>query len=161
MQDRSRGLVRKVDVLKAHIHGPVGSERLSARRVGHLALAVHQREHLVQVGQVLLDLAVDHAQKVERDVELDHEGVHHHQIAQRQPAIDHALRGHPQHGDQADGDDELLAGVEQRQRGLAFQARAAQRLQAFVVAARLEAFVVEVLDRLVVQQRVDRLGVGA
>ena len=68
--------------------------------------------------------------------------------------------GAPQHRHQADGDDQLLAGVQQRQRGLALQAGAAQALQALVVAAGLEALVVEVLDGLVVQQRVHRLGVG-
>jgi hypothetical protein len=52
--------------------------------------------------------------------------------------LDHALRGAPEHGHQAHGNDELLAGVEQGQRGLALQPRTPQALQAFVVAAGLE-----------------------
>ena len=84
-------------------------QRQRARHVGNLALLFHQREHLVQVGQALLDLAVDHAQKTQRNVELDHEGVDHHQIAQRHARLDHALRGAPEHGDQPQRNDELLA----------------------------------------------------
>ena len=107
----------------------------------------------------MLDLAVDHAEEIQRDVELDHEGVDHHQVAERHAPIDDAAGGAPQHHDQAGGNDQLLPGVEDRQRGLRLQRRAAQPLQALVIAARFVRFVVEVLDRLIVQQRVDGLGV--
>ena len=152
-------VVGKVHAFKPHRGLRQALQRLRARGIGHLALLVHQHEHLVQVRQALLDLAVDHAEEVEWDVELDHEGVDHHQVTQRHAPIDHALRGAPQHGHQPHGNDELLARVEHGQRGLALEPRAAQALQAFVVAAGLEAFVVEVLHRLVVQQRIHRLGV--
>ncbi|KAF1053159.1 MAG: hypothetical protein GAK34_01080 [Delftia tsuruhatensis] len=138
----------------------MGLQRLGAGRVGHLAFLVHEGEHALQVGQALLDLAVDHAQKAQWNVELDHEGIDHDQVAQRQAAIHHALRGPPEDGDQGRGDDQLLPAVEQAQRALALEANAAQRLQVLVVAPRLEALVAEVLDGLVVQQRVDGLGVG-
>ena len=161
VQDRPRGLVGKAHVLEAHHRRCVGMQRDRIRRVLNLALALEQAEHLLQIGQRLLDLAVDHAQEVERNVELDHERVDHHQIAQRHAPRDHALGGAPQHGDQGDGDQQLLAGVEHRQRGLRLELGAAQLVQALVVAPGLEGFVVEVLDRLVVQQRVDRLGMRA
>ena len=126
----------------------------------HLLRAVHQGEHLVQIDQVLLDFAVDHAQKIERDVNLNHEGIHHDQIAQAQTPIHHPLRGPPQHGHQPDGNDQLLPAVEQRQAGAAFELGAAQLLQAGVVALGLKGFVVEVFDRFVIEQGIDRLGVG-
>jgi hypothetical protein len=114
VQDGARRVVGEVHVFETHRRRITDDQRLGARLVGDFALFFHQREHLVQVGQALLDLAVDHAQETQRDVQLDHEGVDHHQVAQRHAAVHHALRGAPQHGHQADGDDQLLAGVEQR-----------------------------------------------
>jgi hypothetical protein len=69
--------------------------------VGHLLLRAEQHEHAVHVGGGLLDLAIDHAQEVERDVELDHQRVDQHEVAQRQLAGGHAHRGAPQDQDQA------------------------------------------------------------
>jgi hypothetical protein len=113
VQDGARRVVGEVHVFETHRRRIADDQGLGARLVGDLALFFHQHEHLVEVGQALLDLAVDHAQETQRDVELDHEGVDHHQVAQRHAAVDHALRGAPQHGHQADGDDQLLPGVEQ------------------------------------------------
>mmetsp|Transcript_16529 Transcript_16529/g.64517 ORF Transcript_16529/g.64517 Transcript_16529/m.64517 type:complete len:491 (-) Transcript_16529:421-1893(-) len=159
VQDRPRRVVGEVHVVEHHLrsaHLQLGR----AGRIGHLALAVQQAEHLFDVGQALLDLAVDHAEEVQRDVELDHEGVDHHQVAEAHAPVHHALRGPPQHQHQRAGDDQLLAGVQHRQRHLALELGAAQLLQALVVTPRLEVLVVEILDRLVVQQRVDGLAVG-
>ncbi len=75
-------------------------------------------------------------------------------------ALGHALRGTPEHQHQGHRDDQLLAGVEQGQGGLALDARLAQLLQRLVVAPRLEGLVVEVLDGFVVEQRVDGLGLA-
>ena len=55
-----------------------------------------------------------------------------------------------------DCDDRALPDVEQRQRGLALDRRRLPALQAFVVAPRFEFLVVEILDRLVIEQTVDR-----
>jgi len=152
---RAAGVVGKVHVLEAHRGRSVDLQWLGARPVGDLALLLHQAEHLVQVGQALLDLAVEHPQETQRDVELDHEGVDHHQVAQRHAALDHSQRGAVEHGHQADGNDQLLPGIEQAQRALALEGGAAVALQALVIALGLELLVVEVLDGLVVQQRVD------
>ena len=113
---------------------------------------MHQHKHFVQVHQALLDLTVQHAQKVERYVQLDHEGVDHHQVAQRHATLHYTLCSTPQHTHKAYRDDELLAGVEHGERGLAFQAGAAQLLQAFVVALGFKGFVIEVLDSFVIEQ---------
>ena len=103
----------------------------------------------------MLDLAVNHTQKAQWDVELDHEGVHHHQVTQSHAAVHHALGGAPQHGDQSGGDDELLPGVEHTQSRLAFDRGAAIALQVLVVALGFERLVVEVFDGFKIQQRVD------
>ena len=133
----------------------------SGRLVVDLALFFQQAKHAVQVGQALLDFAVNHAQKIQRDIELDHEGIDHHQVAQSHAPFHHALCGAPQHGDQGHRNDQLLPGVEQAQAGLCFQAGAAQLIEAAVVAFGLKTLVVEILDGFVIQQRIHRFGVGS
>ena len=64
------------------------------------------------------------------------------------------------HRDEAGGDDGALADIEQRQRAAGADRRRLVAPAADVVAARLVLLVAEILDRLVVQQAVDRLGVG-
>ena len=135
-------------------------QRMGIGRVGDLLLALQQGKHLFQVHQVLLELAVNRAQKVERNVDLDHEGVDHHQVAQRHAPLGHSQGGAPQHGYQASGDDELLARIQNAQGALAFECGLAVALQVVVVAAGLELFVVEVFDGLKIEQRVDGAGVG-
>ena len=135
---------------KAH-RGVVGVQGLRTWCVSNLTLTLHQREHLVQVGQALFDFAVNHTQEIERNVQLNHESIDHDQVAQRHAAIHDTLCCAPQHGDQTDGDDELLTCIEQAQRGLRLQPSLAQSLQAFVVALGLIGFVVEILDGFVVQ----------
>ena len=128
---------------------------VGARAIGHFARTLEQRKHLVDVGQTLLDLAVEHAQEIERNIELDHERIDHDQITQRQPPAAHALGGAPQHGHEAGGDDELLPGVEQAQAELALHGCTPVFLEVLVVTAGLESLVVEVLDGLVIEQRID------
>ena len=152
VQDGPRGLVRKRHVLKPHGGCTLHLQRGRAGCIGNLALLLHQREHLVQIGQALFDLAVQHTQKPQRDIELDHESVNHHQVAQRHAAVHHTLGGAPQHRHQTNRNDGLLTSIEQAQRALALDGDLAVTLQVFVVAPRLEVFVVEVLHCLEVQQ---------
>ena len=159
LQDGPCRVVGKLHVVKAQLGLALQLQGHRARCIGHLAGLVHQHEHARQVRQALLDLAVQRAQEVQRDVQLDHEGVDHDEVAQRHLAGHHALRGAPQHGHQGRGDDELLPAVEQAQRALALEAHAPQLLQVLVVAAGLEVLVVEVFDGLVVQQRIHGLAV--
>ena len=121
-----------------------------------LARHVDQGEHLVQIGQALLDLAIQHAQKVQRNVQLDHEGVDHHQVTDRQPPLGHPLRRPPQHGHQRNRNDQLLPAVEQAQRALTLDRRLAVLLQAHVITRCLILLIVEVLDGLVVEQGIHR-----
>ena len=160
LQNRPCRVVSEMHLLKAHMASPHRQGR-RAGAVGNLSLALHQREHFLQVGQALLDLAVQHAQETQRYVQLNHEGVDHDQVAQRHAPVHHALGRPPQHGHQADGDDQLLPRVEQAQRGLALDRGTAVALQVFVIAPSLKLFIVEVLDGFVVEQRVNRPAVGS
>ncbi len=104
----------------------------------------------------MLDLAIDHAEKIHRDIQLDHEGVDQHQIADAHPALDDTERSAPQNQGQRHCNQRLLAGVQDVQ-GLLRQHRGALRIrQSLVVAACLVVFVTEILHRLEIQQRVDR-----
>ena len=58
-----------------------------------LSVLAQQPQHPVQVQQRLLDLAVHHAEEVERDVELDQQRVDQHEIPEGQAARRHALGG--------------------------------------------------------------------
>ena len=70
----------------------------------------------------LLDLAVDHAHEVERHVELQHQHVDHHELADRLRAGD-ARRAPPAAcRPSADGEDQRLAGVEHGERAVGLDA---------------------------------------
>nr|GEU28155.1 hypothetical protein [Tanacetum cinerariifolium] len=158
-QDLPLGVVAEIDVVEAHFRA-LGHQGLGILGVGDLAVLVQQREQLFHVGQALLDLAVDHAQEVQGDIQLDHEGVHQHQVAQRHGAGDHAHGGAPQDQRDGRGDDQRLPRVQYRQRRLRLHRRRFVMLQAFVVALRFVVLVAEVLDGLIVDQRVDGAGIG-
>ena len=70
------------------------------------------------------------------------------------------MRGLPHQRGDADGDHRGLADVQHRQRLVALDVRFFHAPQALVVALGFVGFVVEVLDRLVVEQRIDRAGAG-
>ncbi len=131
-----------------------------ARLVLDLGLDREQLEHLLEVGQRLLDVAVDHAEEIQRHVELDEIGVHHHEIADRHRMVGDAAPGEQHDADEAAGDDRALADIEQRQRRLALHRGPLVGAQRFVEALRLVLLVGEVLHRLEIEQAVDRLGVG-
>ena len=75
-------------------------------------------------------------------------------------ALSDSLGGHAHHHRQPDRDDRPLADVQQRKCDLALDRRRLVALQPDVEAPRLVVLVAEVLDGLVVEQAVDRLGVG-
>ena len=115
MQNAARGIVSKRHVVEAHL-ATAQREWLRVRRVADLLRLGEQAEHALDIGQRLLDLAVDHAEVVERDRELDQERVDHDQVADLQRAGDDAGRGAPQQQREADRDDRGLADVQCGQR---------------------------------------------
>ena len=117
---------------------------------------LEQPEHPLHVGQRLLDLAVDHAEKIERNIELDQEAVDEHEVAERERLRDHALRREYHQQRHRDRNNAALPDVEQPERGLGLDRRRLVFSQVVVIAPRLEFLVVEILDRLVIQQAVDR-----
>ena len=135
-------------------------ETRRARLVGDLGLHVEQAEHLLHVDECVPDLAIGEAQHVERHVELDQEGVDRHEVAQGHGVMHDAIARHDHHRGQPDGDDNALADIEQRQGAAGADRRRLVAPPADIEAARLVLLVAEILDGLVVQQAVDRLGVG-
>ncbi len=131
-----------------------------ARRVLHLLRLAHEAEHLLHVGEALLDLAVGEAEEVQRHVELDEIGVHQHEVAHRHASRGDALRREAHHHRQADRDDRGLPGVQEVQGRFRPGVGPLVARQRGVVAPLLMRLVAEVLHRLVVQQAVDGLGVG-
>ena len=67
-------------------------------------------------------------------------------------AIDHALGGSPQHGDQGYGNDDLLAYIQSTQGVLCFDACAAQFIEFFVVSFGFKCLIAKVLHSFIVEQ---------
>jgi hypothetical protein len=85
VKSTSNRIWRFVLVAEVHVRNAPARhcvQRLRIGVIGHFAVLVQQREQALHVGQALLDFAVDHAEEVERNVQLDHEGVDQHQVAQ-------------------------------------------------------------------------------
>ena len=131
-----------------------------SRPVHDLGHDRHQLGHLLEIGQGLLEVAVDDAEEIERRVELDQIGVDQDEIADRHHLGGHALRGEEHDPDQADADDHALADIQHRQGGLALDRGLLVGGQRSVVAPLLMRLVGEIFDRLEIQQAVDRLGIG-
>ena len=91
VQDRPPRVVAEVDVPEARPRRAAPRAAGAPGRSSISGCVVEQREHLLEVGQRLLDLAVDHAEEVERDVELDQVGVDQHEVADRHRARGDAL----------------------------------------------------------------------
>ena len=92
-------------------------------------------------------------------IELDHHCVDHDEIADRILPVAHSDRAHQHGGGQAGGENDRLSGVENRKRGVGFDAGLLVALHRAVVARGFAFFGAEIFDRFVVQKRIDRLGV--
>ncbi len=159
LEDGAAGVVGEAHALEAHL-ACAHLQFRRAGRVGDLRDAAQQAEQLFHVGERVADLAVDGAEEVEGDEELDQVGVDQHQVAEGHLAVRHALRGQAHHGGDAAGDDEGLAGVEPGQRHLARHRGVLGAAQVGAQAPGFVVLVVEVFHRLVVEQAVDGAGVG-
>ncbi len=108
LQDLPLGVVGKINMAKAHLT----LSQLQRPGIGpvlDLRLLLHQLEDQVHVGQGVLDLAVDHAEEVERDEQLQQEGVNQHQVTDRHPARHHSVGGKEHDRGDAKTDDRPLA----------------------------------------------------
>ena len=135
-------------------------ERRRAGDVLDFRLARQNREHQLDVGHRLLDLAIDHAHEIERLVELDHHGVDQHEIADRLGAGLDLVGAHHHGGGEPEGEDHRLPGVEDGERGIGARAGVLVARHRLVVALGFALLGAEIFHRLVVEQRVDRLDVG-
>ncbi len=158
-QDWARRLVGKGHVLEADCTR-AHHQRLGVGPIGDVRRPVQHAEHGLDIDGGLLDLAIDHAHEVQRLVELDHHGVDHDKIADGVGALLDAVGAHHHGGGEPEREDDGLAGIEHRKRGVGLYARVLVALHGAVVAPRLARFGDEVLHRFIVEQRVDRLGVG-
>ena len=113
----------KIHVLESNFTRGQRNRRRS-RRILDFGILVDQQEHPLHVGERLLQLAIDDAEEVERDVELNHERIDQHQIADSYRMVYDAERGAPHDQRHRDSDDRALPDIEQRQRSLAAHRRA-------------------------------------
>ena len=66
---------------------PIGLQRNSARLISDFLIFCEQTKHLLGINQRLGNLTVHHAEKIQGDIELDHQHVDHHQITDGQLPI--------------------------------------------------------------------------
>ena len=158
-EHRTPGIVAEGDVFEFH-PAAGDADRSGVRRVADLGRLAEKREHGLHVGERALDLAVDEAEEVERQVELDQVRVDQHEVADGHGAGGDAAAGHDHDRGEAGGDDGALADVEQRQRRPALHRGLLVALERHVEAPGLVVLVAEVLDGLEVEQAVDGLGAG-
>ena len=159
VQDGAVGVVGEAHLVEYHL----ATAHHQVRRVHmvlDLGLFLQYVEHQPHVGEGVLELAIDHAEEVQGNEQLQQEGVDEYQVADTQLAFDHALGGQNHHQGNGDGDDARLAEIQRRQRGLALDRGILPAAQVVVVALQFMGFVAEILHRLVVDQAVDGAGVG-
>ena len=82
MQNRPFGFVSEGHMPKLDIHTRACFQRNRIGRVFDLGGHIQECKHALQVGRALLDFAIEHAQKIQGHVELDHESIDHDQITQ-------------------------------------------------------------------------------
>ena len=104
VQDDPLGLVAELHVLEADGAARY-PERHGARAVRHLRRLGQHVHHALDVGQRLLDLAIDHAHEVERNEQLQHQRVDHHEVADGLGAGGDVVARHHHAGGQRDGED--------------------------------------------------------
>ena len=122
--------------------------------------ALEQAHQIVHVGQGVLDLPVDDAEKIQRDEQLQQQGVDQHQITQRHLSGGDLTGGEEQDQGDANGDDRALPEIEYRHRSLAEHGAVFPTRQGCVAAPQFPAFVAEILDRFVVDQTIEGLVAG-
>ncbi len=158
-EDRPRRLVGERDVVETDRAG-ADLQRLGARLVLDLGLARQHREHDLDVDHRLLDLAINQAHEIQRLVELDHHGVDHDEIADGVGAALDAV-GAQHHGrGEPEREHRGLSSIEHGERDVGLGARFLVARHRAVVALALARLGGEIFHRLVVEQRIDRLGIG-
>ena len=80
IQNLTAPIVVKIDLLEAD-GAVLQLQCRRARLVFDLAMLTQHGEHALHVGERLLYLAIHDAEEIERDVELDQERIHQHEIA--------------------------------------------------------------------------------
>ena len=128
--------------------------------VTDFGITFQQFEDQIHIRQRVLDLAIDDAEKIERDKKLQQEGVDQHQITDAHLAFHHSVGGKKHDAHDTDADDRSLSKIEKRHGGLAHHRLAFPLFKRAVKTVQLQLLVTEVLDRFVIDQAVQRLTIG-
>ncbi len=158
-QDSPLLLVMKIDPLETD-GAPSQDQGPGVGGVPDLRFPLQQLEHQIHVRQGILDLAIDDPKKIQRDEDLQQEGVDQNQVTDAHLARHHPSGGEQQDKGHAQGDDAALAEVEQGHGGLALDRHLLPGIKGIVITPRLHALVAEILDGLVIDQAIEGLAVG-
>ena len=136
-------------------------ERLGTRRIAHLGRLVDQLDELLGIDHRVLGLPEHEAQRIERHADLQHVRVDQHQVAHRHDAAQRLLPRQQHDRAHAGRDDGALTQVQRRERVLVVHAALDPGRAQAGVARELMALAAVHAHRLVVEQAVDQLPVGA
>ena len=158
-QDGPRRVIAKLHIVELDL-SPGAVQLPRAVTIHHIGGLAQQVEHLAHIDQRLPDLAIDRAEEVQRQGDLDHVGVDHDEIAHRQVATLDPHGRHHHDDDQPHRDDHGLAEIQVAERiGRADRGILIARHGA-VIARGLALFGPEILDGLEIEKAVDGLLVG-
>ena len=152
-------LVGEAHILEANSAVP-GDKRPHARLVLDLRIAGEDAEHDLDVGDRLLDLAIEHPHEIQGNIELDEHGVDHDEVADGAGTRLHVDDGERHDRGEPQREDHRLSGVEHRERGVGRDRRRLISRHGAVVARGLALLGAEILHGLVVEKRIHRLGIG-
>ena len=155
-------------VAELHVFEPHGGlmrfqrpiQRIGVGTIPDLRGLLQNAQQPVHIGQGIADGAIDDAEEVEGNEQLQHQGVDHDQIAQAHASVDDLAGGERHDGGDAQGDDGPLAEVEGGHRDLGGDGGVFPLFQGIVVATHFVGFVAEVLDGLEIDEAVEGLGIG-
>ena len=105
LQDLAARVVGEAHAARTLTRGRAVCSGDRAVAILHVLALVEQAEQALEVGERRLDLAIHHAEQVQRRRQLQQVGVDQHQVADRHRAGDDARGRAPHHRGDADRDD--------------------------------------------------------
>ncbi|NJM32738.1 MAG: hypothetical protein HC848_07675, partial [Limnobacter sp.] len=135
-------------------------QKRCAWEVLHFAVFIEQGKHAIDIGQRLLDFPVNNAQKIQWNIQLNHEGIDQHQVAQGHGTIEHTCGAAPQNSRYSKSNNGCLTRIEHNQRALRFNGGFLPGGHTAVVTVRFELFVAKVFDSFVIDERIHSTHIG-
>ncbi len=156
LEDGAVGIVGKDDILERD--GAVDNgEVAGVGGVEDFLRLVQQLEHGLHVDEARRNFAIQRADEVQRDRQLDHDLVDHHEMADVLGVVQHFPARHQHDGGHAQREDHRLADIQPGQRNIGFDRGLFVLRRGAIVAGPFKRLIAEIFDGFEVEQGIDRL----